>query len=131
MNDYSRTVDTMFKPFFNPAAWVPPFASKIFNAASQMVAAGHMHAGGVFKYLNDFLAPSLIASNIFMSVEKEKLRKAPLLDSARDYMKLTAMNFILAQRIYNSSLDIISAHAIRQSVDAFYAWLNTFLQQEG
>ncbi|MCP4687198.1 MAG: metal transporter [Desulfobacterales bacterium] len=96
-----------------------------------MVAAGHMHAGGLFKYLNDFLAPSLIASNIFMSVEKEKLRKAPLLDSARDYMKLTAMNFILAQRIYNSSLDIISAHAIRQSVDAFYAWLNTFLQQEG
>ncbi len=131
MNNYTQTIDAMFKPFFQPDEWVSPIASKMFNAASQMMQAGYIHAGGVSKYMNDFLTPTRIASNIFLSVEKEKLQKAPLAESAMDYMKLMAMNIILAQKSYNSSMDIISARTIRQSADAFHAWFNTLLQREG
>ena len=80
---------------------------------------------GVLIYLSEFMEPFWIALNAFLTLEKEKSREYPLMDTFQDHLELLRFNFETADKGLLSSLQVMQDYHLQQSTKAFSAWLNT------
>lgn len=104
---------------------------KLLTASLNQAQAMQTYWCGMFRYLQDFMAPSWGAFNSFMAAEREKHQAQTPLQSLKDYMSLWEFNLLVAEKAQQHGLKTITEHFSRQMQQAFAAWLNTIFPQEG
>lgn len=104
---------------------------KLLAASLNQAQAMQTYWCGMFRYLQDFMAPSWGAFASFMATEKEKHQAQTPLQSLKDYMRLWEFNLLVAEKAQQHGLKTITEHFSRQMQQAFAAWLNTVFPREG
>ncbi len=94
-------------------------------AGGEQITGNQTFLNGVLRYIAEFMEPFWIALNAFLTLEKEKSREYPLMDTFRDYLELLQFNLETAEKGLFSSLQIMQDYHLQQSTKAFSAWLNT------
>jgi len=101
------------------------------SAAREKIKANEIYFNGVFKYINEFMAPFWIALNSFSATEREKVMRHTPQETLRDYLELLLFNIQVAQRGYDSSVKIMTDFHLNELNRAFAAWLNTIFDRDG
>ena len=104
---------------------------KTIGATAELVKAGQIYWNGVFKYVNEFSEPYMIAQNAFSTLESEKAMRTPLWESVTDYLELLQFNLQVAEKGLTSSLLSMNNFHLAKMTEAFSAWLNTVFDLEG
>ena len=104
---------------------------KLLTASFTHAQAIQTYWAGMFRYLQDFMAPSWVAFSSFVAAEQEKRNSQPPCQSLKDYMRLWEFNLLVAEKAQQHGLKTITEHFSQQMQKAFSAWLNTIFPQEG
>jgi hypothetical protein len=104
---------------------------KLLTAGLNQAQAMQTYWCGMFRYLQDFMAPSWGAFNSFMAAEREKNQTHTPWQSLKDYMSLWEFNLLVAEKAQQQGLKTITEHFSRQMQQAFDAWLNTIFPNGG
>ncbi|MDD3581404.1 MAG: hypothetical protein PHW74_10325 [Desulfobacca sp.] len=104
---------------------------KMLQATFNQVSACQTYWNGIFRYINEFMAPSWEALTYLGPAEKDKLQSLPPWQSVRDYLELLQFNLQLMQKGLKSGLQEMHNYHLGQLNEALAAWLNTIFDQEG
>jgi hypothetical protein len=104
--------------------------SPVETFANHMAATQNYYVG-LSKYLNEFIIPTMLATNYFSSVEQNRLLTTPPSESLKSYMELFEFNLDICNRYLLGSVRAINNYNNREIQNVFSAWLNTILNLEG
>ncbi|MBE9569306.1 MAG: metal transporter [Proteobacteria bacterium] len=104
---------------------------RMTGATAKTIEASQTYWNGVFKYFSDFADPYWISLNYFNTVERDKLTSVSPWENVRDYIELLQFTLQLAKEGLISSQRSMNNYHLRQSTEAFSAWLNTIFDLEG
>jgi hypothetical protein len=104
---------------------------KTIGATAELVKTGQIYWNGIFKYMNEFSEPYMIAQNAFSTLEGEKAMRTPPWETVTDYLELLQFNLQVAEKGLTSSLLSMNNFHLAKMTEAFSAWLNTVFDLEG
>ena len=105
---------------------------KVTGAVGEQIKATQTYWNGIYdRYFSGFITPSWLALNYFCAVERDKMISIPPWESVRDYTELLQFNLRIAEKGFTGSLVAMNEYHIRQTSNAFSAWLNTIFDREG
>jgi len=85
---------------------------------------------GVFKYINDFMAPYWTALNSFNAAEQKKIQRRSSYENIRDYLELIHFNIRMAGMGIKSSSDIMNEFHLQDLYRGFHASMSTLFKQD-
>jgi hypothetical protein len=121
----------IFEPISRSLQRFSEISLKATEATSQQFQAAQTYWTGVFKYVNEFMLPYWTALNAFNTTEKDKLLRAPLSESLRDYWELLQFNIQVAEKGLTSSLNAMLDYHLGDMNKAFSAWLTAVSSGDG
>jgi hypothetical protein len=86
---------------------------------------------GMYRYMLDFMEPSLSALESFRTVEQEKLKETSPEENLKDYMALMEFNLGLAGKGFAQGIKSLNDYHTHQLQKLYQAWLNTIDHQKG
>jgi hypothetical protein len=110
--------------------WFGQMSGEVLKAALDANKAAQLYWNGVLRYGSEFLGPAWAAQKPFWDVERDKLLRVPLWESARCYGDLLKFNLVLATKGMTSSVEVLNAYHLSQIQKAISSWLNTVHARE-
>jgi hypothetical protein len=86
---------------------------------------------GVFKYVNEFMAPYWTALHSFITAEQRKIPRRSPFENIRDYLELINFNIQLAGKGIKSSAGIMNDFHLQDFYRGFHAAMSTLFKQDG
>jgi hypothetical protein len=123
-------------PSSNEGSTSPPELSleaqaKIMSASIDQARMLQTYWIGMYRYMLEFMEPSLAALESFRSVEQDKLKEASPEENLKDYTALMKFNLGLAEKGFAHGMKSLSDYHTRQMQQVYQAWLNTIDHHNG
>jgi hypothetical protein len=105
--------------------------AKIISASIDQARMLQTYWVGMYRYMMDFMEPSLSALESFLNVEQDKLKEASPEENLKDYKALMEFNLGLAEKGFAHGMKALNDYQARQLHQAYQAWLNTIDHHKG
>ncbi|MFA4901859.1 MAG: hypothetical protein WC600_03850 [Desulfobaccales bacterium] len=105
--------------------------AKIISASIDQARMMQTYWVGMFRYILDFMEPSLSAMESFRAVEQDKFKEKSPEENLGDYTALWEFNLRLAEKGFAHGMKAINDYHAHQLDQVYRAWLNTFDHHKG